>query len=127
MAMVLRVAGSIVSGWQVFGLAAESQDKSRAAPSELPPVHATSGMAFPAKAAQAHGLRRTSVLAPDVVSSVEPGAASASNPAQLRTSRTHVTHIAEGGRPVRQYSAQRVRGIGSRFASRPRQSREMIQ
>lgn len=127
MSMVLKVSSSIVSGWQVFGLATEREGSHRAAPSVLQPALAANGPAFASQPGHAPGLRRTSTLIPAAMASpVELGASGASGPSRLHVGRTHVIQMADATRPAPLLPTQRVRGIGSRFASRPNQTREML-
>jgi type IV secretion system protein VirB6 len=110
MVIVLRVAATIVSGWQVFGLTGRAHD---AAPPPLAPGLAIQPLLPPAAVA-ASGRRAALAPAP----SVEVLAAIAPEQAGASGSRTHVTQVA-GPAPVGLPSLprQRARGIGSRFAA----------
>jgi type IV secretion system protein VirB6 len=117
MAMVLKVSGTMVSGWRVFGLAGDRRDGRDAAspamqPASLPAV----APLLPAAAASPAG--RRSALLP--AASVEVLAGPGADASAVRTSRTHITQIAGGataGLPP--LPRQRARGIGSRFAAPP--------
>ena len=60
MAMVLKVAGSVVSGWQVFGLGADRKDTVGTAPAQAPTFHA--GAPVSAQAASAAGGNRAAAV-----------------------------------------------------------------
>lgn len=120
MAMVLKVAGTMVSAWQVFGLAGGDRDS---APSPLPAAAVVQPIAtlLPASAGMAAGGRRAALTMP---ASVEVLAASAAGAAPVAggPSRTLVTQIlggapANGARGLPPLPRQRARGIGSRFAA----------
>lgn len=128
MAMVLKVSGSVVSGWQVFGLAksdpAESGD---AAPAAAAPAGAAAAPYAPLAAATNSGRRSALVAAP--VMTADGAAALASSSAPSRTSRTVITQLAapSGAPALPPLSNRRARGIGSRFRSQPSNPvREMI-
>lgn len=125
MAMVLKVAGTMVSSWQVFGLAPDrsGEDKGRMpepmllpAPGSQPAL--TSG-------AQAHGGRRAPIMAAASDAALQ-SAAPAGAPVPSRTSRTVVTQMSGSASALPPLPARRARGIGSRFAARPNTPREMF-
>lgn len=116
MAMVLKVAGTMVAAWKVFGLADGDRDMRDHTPSVQPPMPAPA-FAPPMPGTGAAGARRAALVAP---ASVEVLAASAPEGASsaARTSRTLVTQVSGGsaaGLPP--LPRQRARGIGSRFAA----------
>jgi type IV secretion system protein VirB6 len=121
MAMVLKVAGTMVSAWQVFGLAGserDGRDGAAAMPSSSP-VPAAAPL-VPASAAMAPG-GRAAALVPAASVEVVGGASSQGGGAGA-TSRTHVTQISDrtpggGAGGVPSLPRQRARGIGSRFAA----------
>ena len=126
MAMVLKVAGTMVASWQVFGLAsARTRDgeASRPEPSALPaPVaHASAG---------AGGQSAASRRAPAMAAVSDAAAQAATSPAQApvhaRTASTVITHMPGSGSALPPPRQRRARGIGSRFAARPNPAREMI-
>lgn len=129
MAMVLKVAGSVVSGWQVFGLAkgdpADSADAAVAAAASASAAAAAPAAPLSAPAASA---RRAALVAAPVMTA-DGGAAPASASGHARTSRTVVNQIAasSGAPALPPLSNRRARGVGSRFRSQPsNQVREMI-
>lgn len=129
MAMVLKVAGSVVSGWQVFGLAkgdpADSADAAVAAAASASAAAAAPAAPLSAPAASA---RRAALVAAPVMTA-DGGAAPANASGHARTSRTVVNQIAasSGAPALPPLSNRRARGVGSRFRSQPsNQVREMI-
>jgi type IV secretion system protein VirB6 len=121
MAMVLKVAGSIVSAWQVFGLAPGELRNGPSVLAEPLPGPAITG---PLVAGQTQALRHRVALMPAVAISADiPGSIT-----HLHTSRTgnpaaQLSGAAPGPSP---HSARRRLGIGSRYSARPIPSREMI-
>ena len=113
MAMVIKVATTMVAGWQVFGLGA-ADEKDRASRSEAPvPAPAASVGAQTVRAGQD---RARAVAAGSAAGSSHTGSGQGS--AQSRTSerRTVVTQVVGGGiEPLRANTGTRARGIGSRF------------
>ncbi len=126
MSMVLKVVGSIVVGWQVFGLAAEREGGSKVHSPVLQTVPAPSGATSGTPSGFAPGFRRTSALVPAMLPPGEATPPSVSGPAQLHAGRAHVVQIEGVARPVPLLPVQRKRGIGSSFALRPHQPREIL-
>lgn len=118
MGMVLKVAGTLVSGWKVFGLAdsARASASSPAAPVAAP-MHAaqTAGSMVPASSAS----RSAALMAASHASaSSAPGGDNGSPNNRSSDRRTVVTQVSGGGiEPLRPDSNSRARGIGSRFRS----------
>lgn len=128
MAMVTRVAGAMVAGWQVFGLSGSGGEE-RGNSADSKPVSQPdlavqySGLA----AAPAAALRRTITGPALAASTVEMtpaqgvgGPPAGSRTATIRQIETTAIHTL----PLRQQ--QRARGVGSRFRSAPRLNREMF-
>lgn len=118
MAMVMKVAGTMVSAWQVFGLAGRDRDTRDPAPSYAPLAAAPVTLPLmPSSAAIAAGGRGAALIAPASVEVVAAGSGPSGGGA-ASTSRTLVTQISGGstaGLPP--LPRQRARGIGSRFAA----------
>jgi type IV secretion system protein VirB6 len=117
MAMVLKVAGTMVSAWQVFGLAGRGGDRKE--PSVAPPLAPAMAPLMPGSAAMASAARTAALVPPASVEVVAAGSGLLGGGAGS-TSRTAITQIsggnfANGGLPPLPRS--RARGIGSRFAS----------
>lgn len=120
MVMVLKVAGTMVSGWQVFGLAAEASDN----PAVAMTSHAGAGTSqrqpdprYAAPASAAAAARRTdvaAVVAPAAAN--DPGMGTAAG--RARETRVYAT---SSGNPAASASTSvsRTRGIGNRFRQAP--------
>ncbi|MBF7012412.1 type IV secretion system protein [Novosphingobium resinovorum] len=114
MVMVVKVAATMVTGWQVFGLGASERD--RAAPQGH--AAAPAPAAAPASSVSAYQSRTSTVSA---AAAAAAGASVTGGDGAARSSdrRTVVTQVVGGGiEPLRQGdSATRAKGIGSRFRS----------
>lgn len=130
MAMVLRVAGSMVAGWQVFGLGAPRESAVASTASAQLAAGAGAALALdPREAAPAaFAPRRSAVLVPAAMaadssaSGVGAGAAESS----IRTSRTVVTSSGDVSPLPAPRQTARSRGVGSRFRAQSSSRREMI-
>ena len=124
MAMVLKVAGAIISGWQVFGLA-QVHEGERAGPA---------GGAVPAPASPAQTAEaavpltgRRMALVPQAAGAGIAGAETSAAPAVAsRTSRTVIQQATGGHAPQASTARTRARGIGSRFQAATQRKREFI-
>lgn len=117
MAMVLKVAGTMVAAWQVFGLA--GRDETRDEGASVPPLAPAPAAAhlLPASAAAMATGGRASIMP---AASVEVHAASGSGQASgsSGSGRTHITQVTAGASGhLPPLPRQRARGIGSRFAA----------
>lgn len=125
MIMVIKVAGTMVAGWRVFGLVREpGADRSDRAPAPAPA--AGQAPAAPAPSQQVSGAtqRRIAVNAvPTGVAANDAGQSVAAN-RQVR-----VVTTAEGGAQVRPLSpsTSRTNGIGSRFRAPQKRTSEKFQ
>jgi len=127
MVMVMKVIATMVSGWQVFGLAAGSKDGSRgsAPAAAVAPSAADSHQVQPLQAALP---RSGAALLPASASAVvveAPGSATG-QAVHARTSQTVLAPASLGSPGLPPLPAQRGRGIGSHYRQRPNQFREMI-
>jgi type IV secretion system protein VirB6 len=117
MAMVLKVSGTMVSAWQVFGLAGGRNEARDAARMASPPAAATSTpLPAPVTTAARHALVPTASA--EVLAGAPPGhAAGGTNwtPVMRLIGRTPN----EGAWALPPLPRQRARGIGSRFAAPP--------
>lgn len=121
MAMVLRVMGTVVGSWQVFGLAKrDDAHRSRPLP-EAPTAPAPQSDAAGAPALAA-GSRARSMAAAAVPVEVHAAPAEASRGSATRTVVNQVTRSGSDLPPLPQ---TRSRGVGSRFRAQPTQVREM--
>lgn len=116
MGMVLKVAGTLVSGWQVFGLArSEGSRGGREGAAPPAPVSAGSGQVAPFVPA-ATASRTPAVSAASAAAMVSAPAAEHGSGGQAGDRRTVITQISGGGIEAMGASqASRTRGIGSRF------------
>jgi len=123
MIMVMKVAGTLVAGWKVFGLAPDRSEAGARgyglsqAQAQVTPLPATSQSAMPyaSRAAAAATSAGTAHVDPATVH--DPGAI-----ARSTDRRTVVTHVSGGGiEPLRAHGQSgvqsRAHGIGSRFRS----------
>ena len=114
MFMVIKVAATMVAGWQVFGLVPGASAPTREALATARPMefHPVQGRGQDAATAAATGSRRTDVLPAQIVT-----AANDTGPAASSTRRTHVIATGPAERSTGQVGTgpSRTRGIGNRF------------
>ena len=125
MVLVLKVAGTMVAGWRVFGLvpdrAAEGADRAPA-PAPAATVAPATAMQAPGGAVSGGSQRRIAINAMPVASAAnDAGPAAAGSHRETRL----VTTTAEGGatRPTGS-TVSRASGIGSRFRAPQKRSSE---
>lgn len=126
MAMVLKVAGTMVSSWQVFGLAAERTLDSEASKPEPLALPAPAGQTNAGASSQSSATRRAPVMATVSDAAAQSSGAPAQAPVHARSSRTVIAHTPGSVSSLPPPPQRRARGIGSRFAARPNLPREMI-
>jgi type IV secretion system protein VirB6 len=123
MALAIRVASAMVSGWQVFGTATPSSGEQagglRTDPSVL---GANNGYG----ASTATALSRGQSLTASVIAANAVGGSGAAATSTTATTRNIVNTITGTGSAIGSGAPARSRGIGSRFASRPPVSRELL-
>ena len=127
MILVLKVAGSMVAGWTVFGMAPSKEERAAAAvaaaasqlPATAPSLHLAQAQAATQASASA---RRIDVSAMPVAMAANDGGAGGSGSSGSRT--TKVFAAASGGGQVSTLNAapSRTQGIGSRFKAAPPRS-----
>lgn len=114
MVMVVKVAGTMVAGWQVFGLVSgNGQDRERPSASQQ-----SASVASPAASAAAANYQgRASVISAAGATAMTDATSPGSGMTRTSERRTVVTQISGGGiEPLRRgESVPRARGIGSRF------------
>jgi type IV secretion system protein VirB6 len=129
MAMMLKVSGTMVSAWTIFGLAPRhGRDKDDAAP-EFQPLAASGNVpAMAAGAAAPYSATRRAALIPAAFEAAAQadGMAQTGGAQRVYSSRTVVSSLPDSPAGLPSLPARRARGIGSRFASRPNSTREMI-
>lgn len=127
MVMVLKVAGTMVAGWRVFGLVGEQAEKDEA-PATLPPVAAAAStgpggtVQGPVTVGRASA-RRTAVAAgvPYLAANDTGGGVGAT-----RETRIMGTATANGRPGPATAAVSRTRGIGNRFRAAPPRSTEKV-
>lgn len=122
MVMMLKVSGSVVSAWTVFGFANEQSDKDAAMGGGSLPL--SSASADPAQSQQTPypvATHRAAPLVPAAMVPIEAPSAASSHSASSRTARTVIAQPRDNAHTASLPSlpAQRARGIGSRFAAAP--------
>lgn len=124
MTMVLRVIGSMVAGWQVFGLAApEVQNNSNAATN--PPLANVAETAAVAPRANQTSPRTASIAAAAMTAEPAPSVGVAADRTAI-TNRTVLTGAADAAPLPALRGANRTRGIGSRYQSQHTPAQGMI-
>lgn len=125
MAMVLKVGGTVVGGWQVFGLGRQDgADRSSPLPEAPPaPISQAYGVSSPAAANASPSRARQAAAAATLP--VEVVAPPATEPSRGASTRTVVNQVSRTGSDLPPLSPGRARGVGSRFRAPPRQVREM--
>ena len=120
MFMVLKVATSMVAGWQVFGLATpDKATDTSAEPARMTPAPAVVAATAPRSmqvapaAASAAAQRRVNVAMPNVTAANDTGAVNVTN----RETRVYATSSGSGQTGPASQAASRTRGIGNRFRS----------
>lgn len=122
MVMMLKVSGSVVSAWTVFGFTAGRDDQTPAANDRSVVLGAsTSDAAASQQSAYPASTHRAAPLVPAAMVAAEATGAAAVQTVASRTARTVVTQASDSARTASLPSlpAQRARGIGSRFAAAP--------
>ncbi|MGE3691071.1 MAG: type IV secretion system protein [Novosphingobium sp.] len=127
MIMVMKVAGSVVSGWQVFGLAPSREGNSETRSPQAPMLAAYSA-GEATQPASAAGHSRQTLLANSVSTPASDAAPAAAGATASRVRRTVVTqHSAAAPQlSLPRLPSQRARGIGSRFRAEAPTRRELI-
>jgi type IV secretion system protein VirB6 len=116
MVMVFKVAGTMVSGWQVFGLGKSDKGAAVASAAAQSAVLAPAYGAPAAATEAAAQSSRRAALAAAIGAPVEVIQSQGENGGRSGVRRTHVTQISGGGiAPLASGSAGRAKGIGSRF------------
>ena len=115
MIMVLKVAGTMVSGWSVFGLAAAQRDSDRALPASPAVATVAPQVAQAQEAGQAIAAARRIDISAQPVAMAANDAVSTAGAAAQRTTVVH-SAAAGGGQIVPLVTGpSRTHGLGSRF------------
>lgn len=125
MGIVMKVAGTIVSGWQVFGLAGESAGGAASGASATSPPAPQVQAAAVSTPGQVNAIRQQQAIA--AVSGAMVMGQTATPSSTVRESHKTIVAAATDQRTAMpSLPASRARGIGSRFRpSRPTQLREI--
>lgn len=124
MAMLLKVSGTMVSAWRVFGLARPDVATAPATMATAPAAR-TWGPGDSAAVPVAPTARRAIAAVPATVVAASGATASAAS-AGTRDRSTIVVHGAAAASSLPPLARSRGRGVGSRFRAPARQSKEMI-
>lgn len=118
MVLVLKVAGAMVAGWTVFGLASGKEEKSAGAPPVVVPAAPTAALAQAQAANQAStAARRIDVSAvPTALAANDAGGGVATT---NRTTKVFATASGTGQVAPLNSGPSRAMGIGSRFKPAP--------
>jgi type IV secretion system protein VirB6 len=120
MVMVMKVAGTMVSGWRVFGLAGGREERGQPAAAQPPPLVAApafqDGRGFASRRA---GMVAATAQAGEAV----PGGP---QPGTVRERRTVIAPAAGAAPTLPPIQQRRARGIGSRFAAPAARNREAV-
>ncbi|MBU3994093.1 MAG: type IV secretion system protein [Alphaproteobacteria bacterium] len=127
MALALRVASTLVAGWKVFGLAADPDSAATGSRS----VYQSAPASLGAGSSSLPGMvdRGRQPVVASVRGDAGPGSAAPAaigGSAAMRSARSAIVGTAMQGHPANRLPPLRARGIGSRFASRPAVSRELL-
>lgn len=123
MTLVMKVAGTMVSGWSVFGLANRSSaERDRAVPSPAMRVFAPAAAGAIADQARATAAARSGPirLAPSAATAANDPGRGSINGRELRIAGGRANHQATSS----SFSHSRARGVGSRFRTVPIRSSE---
>lgn len=126
MSMVMKVAGTMVAGWKVFGMAGTASESTAvgAAAGANSVQIVRDGSDGQAAAAGTAPSRRALGIAP---AAVHMPANDTHDPVPQRRDTRLVTHVQASGEPAAAvHSTSRARGIGSRFRAAPARSKEML-
>mgnify|MGYP001320587518 FL=1 len=120
MVMVLKVMGTLVGGWTVFGLANSDSDRGRStasAPAAAAPAPSVYNSASASQPAPSSAARRTAVVAATPIMAANDlgnrGGADGSGGA--RATKVYATSSGDGHAGVASKAASRTSGLGTRF------------
>ncbi len=123
MVMALKVAGTMVAGWQVFGLVRPNEERaaSASAPATQREFHPATSPA--AAAPSGAGSRRIDVSA---VSTATPANDAGSSGTSVRQTKVYATSAANASARPTAEGPSRTRGIGNRFKSAPQRTKSQV-
>ena len=119
MIMVLKVMGTLVGGWTVFGLANSDSDRGRStasAPATAAPAASVYNSASASQPAQSSAARRTAVVAATpTMAANDLGNRGADGSGGARVTKVYATSSGDGHAGVASKAASRTSGLGTRF------------
>jgi len=120
MIMVLKVMGTLVGGWTVFGLANSDSDRGRStasAPATAAPAASVYNSASASQPAQSSAARRTAVVAatPTMAANDLGNRGGADGSGGARVTKVYATSSGDGHAGVASKAASRTSGLGTRF------------
>jgi len=131
MVMVLKVMGTVVGGWQVFGLAnsdRESGQGSRtgSAPAPAPAAQSAYNSSNGSQPAQSSAARRTAVVAASTPMAANDSGGGSSGTGGNRVTNVFATSSRGGQSGESSKAASRTTGLGSRFKAAPPRHTEKV-
>ena len=131
MVMVLKVMGTVVGGWQVFGLAkgdSESGQGSRpaGASAAAPATQSVYNSSNGSQPAQSSAARRTAVVAATPPMAANDSGAGAGGAGGNRVTKVYATSSGSGQPGETSKAASRTTGLGSRFKAAPARQTEKV-
>jgi type IV secretion system protein VirB6 len=123
MIMMLKVSGSVVSAWTVFGFASVGETSTASQTGTTSPATAAAPPAHAVPAAQPHATMRSAQIVPAAMAAMAPDQIAAGSAAHARTAHTIVNHVGQDAHQsaLPSLPPQRARGVGSRFRAAPPQ------
>lgn len=131
MVMVLKVMGTLVSGWQVFGLANSNseRDRGRSTASAAAPGPAASNAyngSAGSQPAPSSAARRTAVVAASPPMAANDTGGGSGGPGGARVTKVYATSSGNGQTPETSKAALRTNGLGTRFKAAPARHTEKV-
>ncbi|NCP17724.1 MAG: type IV secretion system protein [Erythrobacter sp.] len=130
MVMVIKVMGTVVGGWQVFGLARSDSEsgqggRSASAPAPAPAPATVYGPASGSQPAPSSAARRTAVVAaaPPMAANDTGGSGGSGG---SRVTNVYATSSGTGQAGETSKAASRTTGLGSRFKAAPARQTEKV-
>lgn len=131
MAMVLKVMGTVVGGWQVFGLASSESERDRGrssaqAPAPAPAASNAYTSAAGSQPAPSSAARRTAVVAATPPMAANDSGAGGGGSGGTRVTKVYATSSGNGQGQETSKAASRTSGLGSRFKAAPARQTEKM-
>jgi len=131
MVMVLKVMGTVVGGWQVFGLARSDSDsgqggRSNTAAAPAPAVQSVYNSANGSQPAQSSAARRTAVVAATPPMAANDSGGGSGGAGGSRVTKVYATSSGNGQAGETSKAASRTTGLGSRFKAAPARQTEKV-